>query len=809
MTTNMRKLLSTLALGLLLALNGNAQLRFPIKGGVLQDNLDANSKGVTNLGSVAFSNGLTLTAAGGTLYANGQAVGTGTGGAFNGTNLSVSGSLSLGPGYVVYTNTPKVVGLYGTGVGGMDGTYNQTAAGAWTNYGTAFAVTSNGVITVALSNGVTWFTLVGGPVGASWTPNVPASAAGMVSWYGVTNQVNGQTIIGAPAWPWLETRLAAKVVPGDSRPISLTNGANSFAGNFAGSGSGLTDIPWAAITGSTALTNNSTNVTLNTPIIHGGLTIDGPATTSLGNLVATGTVLVGSSITATGSITAPSFVGNLIGNAATATTATTAAIANTLAGAVSITTNTVAAVTFQAQTNEIIVYTSPQTNLVGHWYYWMTDIYNQYVYTNSVNRTNYLTFSPDGQYGPYIVGFYFDSMTNDYSGATILYAQYDNLAFVAPRNPWESPLASTVPVNLVADYAFNAASTNNISQATAKGPPYVSSPLIGNPLTSILYFPFVGPSQSWINRLGFGDIHNLNSTNDLAAYGLLYLSGGAGVVRGIQVMPAALADWSYRTNYWLRIYADGGGMSPVSPNSNYLVFNAPLTVLASCKYATAALTNYAWSSRYVDCIIIQTNISLQQANLAPEIMLNLKFVCPFTNGIFISFYDASNQVDVSSGIYSTVNYSLSTNGLMGIPYNTWRLRSSFIRGTYLGTSTNTFLNVTNKPGVIVGFWGSVNVGASATPWAFENTWIVKCDDAMPYWQSSGGEDLPLNPYEFAMGGGIAQYDYGTPNWSRSNHVEFYRQFSTDAIYWNNSALGQIAFATTNVPADILVIYYAP
>lgn len=487
--------------------------------------------------------------------------------------------------------------------------------------------------------------------------------------------------------------------------------------------------------------------------------------------------------------------------------AATAAVATNLVGLTFASVST-ATTNFMYNPAKVTVYQAEWPALIGDWYYWMTNVpLTMGIYTNAANHTNYLVYNPNGSY---FGGWQFDSSTNDSDFSTDLFDQSGAYPY-SPRNPWEYGVGSALPGTpsiIVADFGFNLISITSATNSQVVGPPYVSNPSIYNPLSSLLNFPVVGPSQSFVNRAGFNNIPYM--TNTLTRIGLLFLPGGAGVVRGIQVMPTAGLTWANRSNYWLRIYADGGGMSPLFPNPNCLVFNAPLVTLASCKYLAAGPINYAWSSRYVDVQIAQTNISFGNPGSVPEMMVNLKLTCPFTNGIYISLYDSSLGQDISTtSAFSTVNYS-TCSSLANFPFSNWRLRSSFMRSNVTNNSPLVFLNVTNKPGVLIGLWGSVDT--SHVQAAFENTWIIMCDNAIPPWQSSGGEDLPLNPYEFTEGGGILQFDFGTPSW-KTNYVEFYRQFNADAIYWTNSAVGTFppSFATSSnpVPTDILAIYYAP
>ena len=392
--------------------------------------------------------------------------------------------------------------------------------------------------------------------------------------------------------------------------------------------------------------------------------------------------------------------------------AATAAVATNLVG---LTFASVSAATtnFMYNTAKVTVYRAEWPALVGDWYYWMTNVpLTMGIYTNSANLTNYLVYNPNGVGSGY-VGWQFDASTNDTDFSTALFSQNDQIEPLSPANPWYfvSPPAASI---ILADFGFDLVPTISTNLSVI-GPAYASNPSIYNPLSSLLNFPVVGPSQSFVYRNGTWMTNAL-----LTQAGLLYLPGGAGVVRGIQVMPVASLKWSNRSNYWLRIYADGGGMSPVSPNPNCLVFNAPLVTLASCKYLAAGPSNYTWSSRYVDVQIAQTNISFGNPGSVPEMMVNLKLTCPFTNGIYISLYDSSLGQDISTtSAFSTVNYS-TCSSLANFPFSNWRLRSSFVRSNVTNNLPLVFLNVINKPGVLIGLWGSVDI--SNVGEAFENTW---------------------------------------------------------------------------------------
>jgi hypothetical protein len=74
-----------------------------------------------------------------------------------------------------------------------------------------------------------------------------------------------------------------------------------------------------------------------------------------------------------------------------------------------------------------------------------------------------------------------------------------------------SALQGTPPI-IVADFGFDLISTTSSTNSEVTGLPYVSNPSIYNPLSSLLNFPVVGPSQSFVNRAGFLNIPYMTNT---------------------------------------------------------------------------------------------------------------------------------------------------------------------------------------------------------------------------------------------------------------------------------------------------------
>jgi hypothetical protein len=462
---------------------------------------------------------------------------------------------------------------------------------------------------------------------------------------------------------------------------------------------------------------------------------------------------------------------------------------------------------------DIICSASPYADMIGKWTYDSTNSDLQigvYKYSGS---TNYLFLDPLGASQAF--GWVFGTTTNNGEGGDILLGTLLSQNNATPISlcgtPWVFGYGTdyqgsnaTVTIEFEAHTNISTTVLTNVA-----GSFFAWQETLLNPLSYLLNFPHVGPAMSQTNRIpGAVDPRIVNcQTNNL---GLLYVAGGSGVMRGVKAMNAAsLAGWNDRTNLYLQIFVDGGANQTVVADSNYMVFSAPLSALASCSYPWASETNRSWSEQYVDVSILYTNIAWTNGNFSPTFMVKLKLPCPFTNGIFVRMYDFANKSDASGNFYSVAWYETNST-LANFPFSDWRLHASWATSNaWPGNIPATFLYETNKTGVMLGIWASVDISKD-NHWPMEHDWYFLADGVGQPWSDSGGEDLPNNPYEFGQGGNITALTFGTPNWSRTNYAEFYCSFTTEAPFFKHSMVGQIPFNSQGsaIPANILTIYYA-
>jgi hypothetical protein len=345
-----------------------------------------------------------------------------------------------------------------------------------------------------------------------------------------------------------------------------------------------------------------------------------------------------------------------------------------------------------------------------------------------------------------------------------------------------------------------------------------------NPLDALLNFPSVGPTETWIYR----NRAPLPGMPDNNYHGMLNLTSGAGVVREIKLQTGLVGTGAFN-GWWkdkfIQIYPDcGNSAGGRLPSTNYLTFNAPISVLLSDRYSTTNgngtnISSKNYDTRYVACAQSFTNyVYLTVPGVIFEVIL--KLTCPFTNGIYITLNDS---VWGEGAQYTTVNYSLDPSGQLDYPFSNWRLRSHFTRGTFsqpnpgfYGAPTDwdhvvPVLLDAHGPGVMLGLWASFDL--TAQPEAMEGSFQVYGDGGLRPWQGDG-EDTFDDPWEFKNGSFIG-YDVGVPNFVRGQCAEFYRQWgSSGAVYWNVGAYGVFTCIPTfcgtgRADRDILTVYYGP
>jgi hypothetical protein len=296
---------------------------------------------------------------------------------------------------------------------------------------------------------------------------------------------------------------------------------------------------------------------------------------------------------------------------------------------------------------------------------------------------------------------------------------------------------------------------------------------------------------------------------------LFYLPGGSATVTSIQWMPGDAGN----PYLHLRMFVDGGALDLVHPNTNYLVFDAPLMELMANRYKdTTDEAPLSYSSRYVDVAEIKG-------------MILLKALAPCSNGMLICGWDIrTNAVQkVSPNTYSAVGFVLQD--ALPAAYANLRLRSSlmtnFVGTTYAGALP--LLSVSKGPGVVLGCWLTVSNTANT-----EGNWEFFCDGQLPPWSPSGHEDFYMSPWEnasaIAIGGitinglsyttiGVVGFDFGMPQCMNDNLADSppwhsyggYKQFGADAIRFDQECKGFMSLNPdwAHVTCNVLTLYYSP
>jgi hypothetical protein len=353
-----------------------------------------------------------------------------------------------------------------------------------------------------------------------------------------------------------------------------------------------------------------------------------------------------------------------------------------------------------------------------------------------------------------------------------------------------------------------------------------------DPVSSIRNFPHVGPAQTqgrrWNDFAPF-----FPSQFSTPSAGIFRQTNGAGVLTSIEFMVSPAAG-NLRSNYWLQIFPDYG-TNPVAysqVNSNFMTFNLPLTSLMSCKWdntnAPLGIAGMGFSTEYTDVIMGSYN----GTTAVMKEMLVLK--CPCTNGMFIRIIDVLNNREEVTNLYANVNFETDQTGVLNYPFRDWRLHSSFARFVYAEPNARgasdwantqvTLLSVTNRPGVIVGFWfgldglnSTINASSGISGAAMETAvWEAVCDGQYPPW-AMYGEDIWGGPYETFLSAPVLARRFGIVNRTGNpppafpKSVDSYRQFPADfQISWQNSVN---VFMSTASPGfsfsgDVATIYYS-
>jgi hypothetical protein len=345
---------------------------------------------------------------------------------------------------------------------------------------------------------------------------------------------------------------------------------------------------------------------------------------------------------------------------------------------------------------------------------------------------------------------------------------------------------------------------------------------VDDPVDGLMHFPKVGPTQTAVRRYNVPPPNQSpEATVNASVNGILKLTNGCGVVRGIEIMPSGFAG-RYRSNYWLQIFPDYGTNTTVfaNVNSNLMTFNVPLTSLASCKWDNTngleGLVSEAWSTEFVDVLTAEAFISQGMIKLA------LKTPIPFTNGIFIRVVDSNLNIEPVVNFYSTVNYEVDTSGLLNYPFRDWRLHGVLNRfrewdpspyGTIPTDWSNagfaSMFSATNCAGVVVGVWaGLAGLTLPNSPMETAN-WEWIADGKYPPGQAEG-EDVFFNPYEFIAPPPVLQRTFGTVT-RATDTADAYRQFSSGFEFsWQHDIRAQVttAGANTNFWGDIATLYYS-
>ena len=154
----------------------------------------------------------------------------------NGTafSLSLGDNLIQNTNYLWTSNTVMVIGVKGTGFG-ADGTMTNITANTWTNPGKPFAIQTNGTAASFLSNGVAWESSSangGSPVSIVWGATGPGpSAPGMITRMGIVKDDIGTLVSGSSANPNLDLRLSG-MVTNNSTNVVLNSPNILGTGNF-------------------------------------------------------------------------------------------------------------------------------------------------------------------------------------------------------------------------------------------------------------------------------------------------------------------------------------------------------------------------------------------------------------------------------------------------------------------------------------------------------------------------------------------------------------------------------------------------
>jgi hypothetical protein len=339
-----------------------------------------------------------------------------------------------------------------------------------------------------------------------------------------------------------------------------------------------------------------------------------------------------------------------------------------------------------------------------------------------------------------------------------------------------------------------------------------------DPVNALLTFPKVGPTQTSVRR---GNTFPPNQSFPVDP-GILWLTNGASVVRGIEVMVGQWSPITYRSNFWLQIFPNYG-TNPTAfaqVNSNYMAFNVPLASLVPCKWNATNIANNmptnGWSTAYID-------VATDGATPFMKDAIKLPFLC--TNGCFIRVIDtALNAEWTASKGFSTVNYEIDTTGqVSNSPLASWRLHGVLSRtdsaSAILGTPNPSaatdwtklqqiMFTATNCSGVVLGIWAGL-AGADSSGFELAN-WEWISDGQYPPGQMEG-EDPFLTPFEFTAAGVRMNNTHGVVTRAAASPpgtFDAYREFTSDFQFsWQNSMK---AFLTPGggLWGDIVTLYYS-
>ncbi|MFH0829249.1 MAG: DUF2961 domain-containing protein [Candidatus Kerfeldbacteria bacterium] len=320
----------------------------------------------------------------------------------------------------------------------------------------------------------------------------------------------------------------------------------------------------------------------------------------------------------------------------------------------------------------------------------------------------------------------------------------------------------------------------------------------------IYRFPYVGPQKTdwWDNYP--------STVHPTTPNYLLYLGEGkSGVVRNIWSVGSTIgfSDWTDVDDYELRIYVGAGNIADTAnPPTQYLTAQIPLGMLMGGVYDTTKTPGQVYQTAVMDY------------SGGSNIALTLSLPIPFENGILIQYWNRTGTPQPVTGLsnYHWVSYE---EGTSSFPYQSWRLKAATLRNTMnYNDPESTFLNVSSKPGMLVGIFASFKPTGDQTnqPDPYEGNWRFYTDGSGdPVWQTSGGEDiLGLNPFYFSAGE-IATQNWGTTYWDGVSKSESYRLFVQDPIIWQNGIRGALQNGLYNAgssdpmfEANILTLYYA-